>query len=214
MSEQADNPTQVSVAQPANNSADSGTLARIAVQRSKLRTAVKNLTAERDTFKAERDKLVGENEKLKVSGASQRRVRELEGQINVMKHRQVFDKMAKEKGIREDAVEAAWKLSGYTPDGDPVEDEIGEFVEGIIEQNAFLTAAATPPPVDPKATPKPGAGGGQGRPAPKPYGKNNPNPDIIPAGDPRWTDAAWQAANQPALIAHAKAKLESLSGMP
>lgn len=189
------------------NGADPGTLARIAVQRSKLRSAVTNLTTERDTIRSERDRLITENANLKTqadTGASQKRVKELEQKLRERDHRSAFDKTAKASGVPEDRLDAAWKLSDYKADGDVNEDALASTLDALKESNAFLFGESAPAKEGDAPIVKPGAGQGQGRKA-----KSSSNDSvIIEDDDPRWNDAAWQMTHRDQIHASTKAKQE------
>jgi hypothetical protein len=188
---------------------DRGTVTRLAIHRDRLRNAVKTLTTERDQARQERDNAIKERDTLKTaqtaneSGPAQKKVKELEAKLRERDHKDAYKRIAEEKGIRKDALEDAWKLSGYEPNGEPDEDAIAELIDSQIEAKGYLkgeVATGTD-------TAKPGAGTGQGG---KRTSKRDPDPDYIPDHDARWRDASWQMNNQEAIRKSAEAKLRMM----
>jgi hypothetical protein len=124
-----------------------------------LRTAkadLERIGKERDTFKAERDdfnhQLVDAADKLKgvqtqldaQPGELRKEVERLKGEITTRDHRDAFGRAAKtfkgEKGetIREDALDALWKLSGYKPEGDPDDAKLSEAIAAAVAAQPFV----------------------------------------------------------------------------
>src|SRR5215831_16147357 len=90
----------------------------------KLKGALATTSAERDTVRNERDA-------LKVRADDQ--AKQLEASKNnkeVIELRGVFDRVAKAKGIRDDALDATYQLGKYVPpDGDVDEEALGTAID-------------------------------------------------------------------------------------
>lgn len=175
------------------------------VSRNKLKSAVNGLTTERDTLRNENVRLASELQAAKQAadtGASQKRVKELEQQIRTRDHKAAFEKQAKKSGIAEDRIEAAWKLSEYKADGDLNEDAINSSLDALKESNGWIFGEAPPATEgDPPAKPANGAGkGGNNK-------STSGDADIIPDDDPRWNDSVWQMNNRDKIIASSKEKM-------
>lgn len=102
--------------------------------KSDLQKQIDALTAERDSWKSKAEaapsEIQQENERLT-------------GELRTIKHRGAFEKVAKEQNIRPDAIEAAWKLSGYEADSDtPDEGKIRSVVGDAVKANPFLAQPA------------------------------------------------------------------------
>jgi hypothetical protein len=159
---------------PRGNSS-AGVVARLAIQRTKFKNAVETLRAERNALRVERDKInaeltriTGENATLQTkadTSVTAKRVQELEAQLRDVAHRKVFDKVAKSKGIPDDALDLFFQASGYKVEGDaPDGAAIGVLID---EQRAKpgvsrLFGEAEKPNGNPKPLPKPGAASGAG----------------------------------------------------
>lgn len=110
-----------------------------------------------DTITKDRDGLAGRLAELESSakelqakldqqpGDLQKTIEKLQAEIRTRTHRDDFNKHAKsykgEKGetIREDALDALWRLSGYTPDGDtPNGDKITEAIKAAVAAQPFV----------------------------------------------------------------------------
>lgn len=105
----------------------------------KLQGQLEDVTAERDKHAAdiaEMDRLAAEYE-AEPPDAKDKRIAELEREIKGRDVRGMFDKAAKGK-VREDALEAAWKLAGIDLEGDHSDETIGEALGSLVESNAFL----------------------------------------------------------------------------
>lgn len=137
------------------------------------REALEGRTRELEELRADRDawktKAEASNPELTA------RVEELTGQIRARDHRAAFDKAAAAQGLRPDAVDAAWRLSGYQPAEDSIDPEaIAAAVRDTAAVNPFLLAtAATEAPATP-ATPA--------TPAAPPAPKTDPLTGIIAGG--------------------------------
>ena len=97
------------------------------------------LQADHDQLLKERDEWKGKAE----TGTPDllRTIGKLQAEIRTRDHRGLFDKTAAGK-LRGDALDAAWKLAGYSPDGD-AEPDFAEAVGRLAEQYPFLAAEAT-----------------------------------------------------------------------
>jgi ribosomal protein S20 len=137
----------------------------------KLKTEVASAKSEVETAKSKYDgsKLKTENEELRTK-------------LRTTEHRKVFDRLAKERGVAEDALDDLWQLSGYQAAKDDVDEAaIGTLLD---EQKAkpgrarlFGEVAGTP-------TSTPGPGRGQGQRESKPNGKFLVTRAQM--GDPLW----------------------------
>lgn len=105
---------------------------------SKLDGTLSALTAELDGLKS------------RPADEKDRRIADLEKQIKERDLRSLFDKQAA-KLVREDAMEAAWKLAGLSPDdaGGPDESAIGTGLADLVKANPFL---AKPEPAEPSGS--------------------------------------------------------------
>jgi chromosome segregation ATPase len=84
-------------------------------------------------------------------------------------HKNVFDKVAKELKVREEAIDDLWKLSGYSPEGDdPDHDRIRGVVGEVVAAKPYLLAPE--PEVDTKKARLP-AGPNVARPSLEPVNK-------------------------------------------
>jgi hypothetical protein len=93
------------------------------------------------------------------------RVKDLEGQIRTRAHRDAFDRLAKEAGVKPGAIEDLFQLSGYKAESDDVDEAaIGQVLAAQKTQRGHLFAdpAAPPGTPAPPAPPKPGPAGGKG----------------------------------------------------
>lgn len=105
---------------------------------SKLDGTLSALTAELDGLKS------------RPADEKDKRIAELERSIKERDLRSLFDKQAA-KLVREDAMEAAWKLAGLSPDdaGGPDESAIGTGLADLVKANPFL---AKPEPAEPSGS--------------------------------------------------------------
>jgi hypothetical protein len=173
----------------------------------KLKGALATASTERDAARVERDKLKAEHEQMQVkveASSNNKRVQELERQIREIEFRKVFDRVARSKGIREDAVDAAYQLGGYRPpDGEVDESTLGQALEEQKAKQSFLTAASqAAAEKQPERTVKPGPASGQGGAAGGGQGF------VLPADtDARWSDPAWQWNHQKEIAAAIREKI-------
>jgi|SRR5271166_6948652 len=137
-------------------SSDAEHFARLGAQRKKWKDAAARLTTERDEIKKELDEL-----KAKPTDPT---AVQLRAELRELKHRQVFDRLARESKARPEALDDLWKLSGYTAETDLADEvKLKEMIESQAKTRAYLFDSGTEP-VNPGAQPlvKPGVGGGQG----------------------------------------------------
>jgi hypothetical protein len=182
--------TEAPAPAPAADTAEASIVARLGAQKQKFKAAARALTSERDSLREENARIKAENEDLKKkadTSASSKRVAELEQQLRERDHRAAFDRVAKARGVREEALSDAWQLSGYRAEGEPDDDAIGALIDEQRAARGYLfaepdKAAETKPPV------KPGVGSGQGA---KPAGA----PQVLGQDDPRMSDVRWQMMN-------------------
>jgi septal ring factor EnvC (AmiA/AmiB activator) len=103
----------------------------------------------------------------------QAEVDRLRGEIRTHAHKAAFAKQAKTHGVREEAVDDLWKVSGYEPEGDPDDARITETIQGAVKVRPWLVQqqsptekvngaerSATAAPVGSGARPGPGMGRG------------------------------------------------------
>jgi hypothetical protein len=138
-------------------SSDAEHFARLGAQRKKWKDAAARLTSERDDLKKELDE-------LKAKPVDQTAV-QLRAELRELKHRQVFDRLAREAKARPEALDDLWKLSGYTPETDLADEvKLKELIEGQTKTRAYLFDSGTQPvQVSPMPLVKPGVGAGQGQ---------------------------------------------------
>lgn len=145
---------------------DENLIARLASQRSRFRDQASTAVKERDTFKAERDRLMTENAELKKTADTSvavKRVAELEGKLRDLDHRKVFDRTAKAKGATDAALDDLWTLSGYKAEA-PEADEaaLGTLIDAQKTARPYLFGGTTETPKNGAPPAKPGPGSGQG----------------------------------------------------
>lgn len=154
--------------------ADSGLVAELRAQIKRLnkesqgrKERLREQAAELAAAKKRAGDLEGELTTLKAKPAADpdvkdRRIAELEGEIRAGKHRTAFEKAARAKGAKDDAIEALWGLSQYAPEGDEPDDaKLQGLVDGLSKRYAPAFGTAAEPP----KTPQPGHGAGRGGPA-------------------------------------------------
>jgi hypothetical protein len=123
---------------PAAGEGTLDTVARLGAQRRKFKDAAKRLTEERDTLKAERDKMAKELEEAKKAAGADK-IAELEGRLREQAHRGKFNELAKAAGVKEKALNDLWEKSGYKAEGDaPDETKIKAAIEGQRSERDYL----------------------------------------------------------------------------
>jgi hypothetical protein len=111
----------------------SGTIARLASQRTKYRDAARKAIADRKDLAKQLDDVRKELDDLRTSGGSAR-VTELETELRTLRHRAAFDRLAKERGADEADLDDLFALSGYKPEGDePDPKAIGKILDAARE---------------------------------------------------------------------------------
>ena len=147
-----------------------GTVIRLASKARGYLAQYKTEKSRTDGLKTDVDKLQGEVQQLRES-TSAKKVEELTGELRGLKHRAVFDRLAKEQGVREGAANDLYQLSGWKADGDVVDETaMKQAIEAQKTARAYLFGEAQPnpagdggtPPTTPPPTPKPGPAHGQG----------------------------------------------------
>jgi hypothetical protein len=175
---------------------------KLRVQREKFRTVIAALTSERDTYKAESERLKQQNDDLQKrtdSSALSKRVASLEQEIRTRDHKAVFESQATAKGVRSDAHAALWKHVDYKADGDPDEENIGAIIDNAKETAPFFFGEAKEPP----AAKKPGPAKGKGTGSPSDESQFG----MLDENDPRWSDVKWQYENFDKISAAAKDRI-------
>jgi hypothetical protein len=159
----------------------------------KLKDAMVDINKQRDDAIKELEdgkKELSRLEKEYNSSNSMKRVKELEQELRSRNHRAVFDRIAKDKGVREDGLDDLYSLSGYKADGDIVDEAaVSTVIDEQKGKRAYLfTAPADPNAPPPRPEAKPGPASGQGH---RPGGGTTGF--MLPEeSDPRWSDAKWQ----------------------
>ena len=157
----------------------------------RLKSKIHEFRRERDAARTE-----AEEAKTKITALEQeladhpaaKRSKELEQQIRGIRHRKVFDEIARKAGVRPEGLDDLYNLSGYEPSGDlPDEDAVAALVEAQKTKRAYLFEI-----IDPNAPPamatKPGPASGQG-----PGARGSTTGFELPGNDdPRWSDVKWQ----------------------
>ena len=129
-------------------------------RKDKLREAlarIKELETEVTTLKGERDEYAealvsigDEYEQLQATANAepnelQSRIAELQRELLVRDRTQEFNKLAKEKGIKDDHFEDAIKLLGWKPDGDDFDPaKLGESLDGLVGRFPLFKGETVP----------------------------------------------------------------------
>lgn len=129
----------------------------------------------------------------------------LKKQIREGKHRAEFNRLAKERGAPDEALEVLYTVSGWEAKTDiPDTEAIGKVIdEAKAKDGVKLLFGSAPPAPNGQPPPKPGAGSGQGA----PNGMASPY-RIGDAEDPRRNDASWQYKNFDRIAAAAQERWE------
>jgi hypothetical protein len=192
----------------ASHHVDPSVIARFASKVRGLKEQVKQLTTERDGLKMERDTLVGERDTLKIKADTSLMAKEvdrLKAELRGHKHRAMFDELARATGVRPEALEDAWMLSGYKAEADePDEARLSEVVAGLKGIRGYLFTGEGAAPSGGSESPLPGS---QNKPAPG-SGRGGPNGPGAPVFSEELAkrDVAYVMKNYDAYVAAAKAR--------
>ena len=108
-----------------------------------LEASVASLTKERDDALKTSTDQTAEIEKLNAAiksapGDAAKEIERLKAELRARDHRAAFNRLAGEK-VRPEALDAAWKLSGWEADGDEVDEtKLTEAIAKLVEANGFL----------------------------------------------------------------------------
>jgi hypothetical protein len=185
--------------------------ARRLVKIERLKDAMVTITSERDQLRSERERLANENAILASradTSLSAKKVQELEAKLREISHRKAFDRIAKERGVAEDALDLVYQTSGYKADQPEVDEvAIGAILDeqrtrpGVSRLFGQPAGTASPNgPQQPPPAPKPGPASGQGGPT---QGRVPMAPD-----DPRHGDVKYVWENFDTISADAKGRIE------
>lgn len=137
------------------------TLTRVAAKLRDTKKAARDLQAERDAAAAERDAARAAAEKAAKesdAGPARAELDRLKGELRTRDHRAVFDRLARERGCPDDALDFVFTSSGYKAETDaPDEAAIGAHLDGAREKPGLARIFAGPE----SAAPPPGAGQGR-----------------------------------------------------
>jgi FtsZ-binding cell division protein ZapB len=138
---------------------------QLKVEHAALQGEVEKLKAEVASAKSEVETAKSKYDDSKLKAENQ----ELKGKLRTTEHRKVFDRLAKERGVAEDALDDLWQLSGYQA----AKDEVDEAAIGTLldEQKTRPGRARLFGEVAETPTSTPGPGRGQGTRETKPNGK-------------------------------------------
>jgi hypothetical protein len=77
---------------------------------------------------------------------------QLQAELRELKHRQVFDKVATDLKARPEALDDLWKLSGYTPEADAVDEAaLKTLIAEQARTRGYLFDGTATPPAEGKA---------------------------------------------------------------
>lgn len=158
----------------------------------KLKDQLADAVKDRDGFKAEADEYRKQSAEYKAradNSAVGKQLQDALGRLREIEYRKTWDKVAKAKGIREDALDAAYQLGGYKPDGEEIDEEtLGTAIEAQKAKQAFLAGKVE---TTDKKEAKVAVGSGQGT---KSGGSGAFQ--LPDENDGRWNDPAWQWNNR------------------
>jgi FtsZ-binding cell division protein ZapB len=124
----------------------------------------------------------------------QARIDELTGQIRTRTHRDVFDRIARDAKLRPEAVEDAWKLSGYQAESDEVDEaKLASLIGEVVKTRPhWLDTGETPPPSREGTTPRPPLQTS----VDASRGARDTSPHTFRLTKDNLRDSAWMQANQ------------------
>jgi hypothetical protein len=112
---------------------DPDLVARLATQKRKFKDSAKQLTAERKDLRKQVETLTAQLEKLSKETPAGK-VQELETQLRTLKHRGVFDRLARDRGAPDDVLDDLFVLLKYQADKDePDEAAIAKLLDAAAE---------------------------------------------------------------------------------
>lgn len=122
------------MSEPAN--VDPQTLARLAIKRDRYRDALKRMGTENAQLKEQIANLAAGLDAAKKA-APPERVAELEGELRRLRHKHVFDRLARERGASDDVLDDLYDLLKYQPEGDkPDEKAIAALLDEAADHPA------------------------------------------------------------------------------
>jgi hypothetical protein len=187
------------------NARDGRTWAKVGAKLKGLSNAKKTLETENGTLKTSVSTLTAENAELKkqvsTPDAKDKKIAELTATIRTTKHKGRFAELAAEAGVNPDAVEALYKLSGYEPKADDVDDAaLKALLETAKTEHKFAFVKGEPAKEGEGAPPAPKPIPGQGRGA----GHDGKDGTIITAEQRMDPKFMLNRANQDVILAAAK----------
>jgi hypothetical protein len=188
-----------------------GTIARLALGQKKWRTQATKLVEERNTARAEATQLKADLVEAQKHAGAAAELAALKVTVKNNLHRGAFDKLAKEAGAKDKALDDLWERSGYKADGDvPDAKAMTKAIEAQREARDYLFEEAgteadpaaggpdTPPEPEQLEPARPGPGRGQG-------GTKRSSGSQTQITDAQMRDPAWCFANAGKLAAAATA---------
>jgi len=141
-------------------------LKRTGSQLNATRKQARDLTAERDAALRARDEAMAAADLARKALDERPEKAELErlkGELREGKHRAAFDRLAREKGVADDALDLLYTSSGYKAEGDAPDDAaIGTLIDGLKEKPGVARLFGEPASPPPTPAPPPPPGSGQG----------------------------------------------------
>lgn len=181
---------------------DTGYIAKLGGKVRKFKEQLAQVTAKNEEQAKLLEQILNENEQLKIradTSASAKEVERLTSELRNRDHRKVFDRLATDLKARPEALDDLWKLSGYTPEADTVDEQaLKALISKQTKTRAYLfdgthTSSTDPAgkPVSGKTEPGPGnSRGGLVRDSGK-FLVRRRGPDSV-------RDPAWMQMNQKA----------------
>jgi len=125
------------------NDGDGGNSKNANAEAARLRRDRNKWRAEVETLRDQLSEIERERDALKIAvesapGEAGKEVERLRGELRIRDHRAAFDRLAAGK-IKDNAYDAAWKLSEYTPESDEIDEaKLSETITSLVEANPFL----------------------------------------------------------------------------